>query len=225
MLVSHRHKFIYTKTGKTAGTSVEHYFEPFCVAEGTPRIRHGGAGQVSEAGIIGFRGPNRPRDRVWWHHMPAVQIKRLLGDEIWNAYFKFCVIRNPYEKVISLFYFLRKHARIKTNPKLSDRAQFQHWLLHGRLWLDRNKYAIDGEFCLDDVIKHEQLASDMERICARIGVPWNPAALPKLKGGVRPASANIDNMYSAETAEVVRKRYVFEFVNFGYAEDLAAYRE
>ncbi|KPA10844.1 hypothetical protein MHK_008953, partial [Candidatus Magnetomorum sp. HK-1] len=34
MLVSHRHKFIYTKTFKTAGTSVESYFEPFCMNDG-----------------------------------------------------------------------------------------------------------------------------------------------------------------------------------------------
>jgi len=34
MLVSHRYRFIYTKTIKTGGTSVESYFEPYCMADG-----------------------------------------------------------------------------------------------------------------------------------------------------------------------------------------------
>ena len=34
MLISHRKQFIYTKTYKTAGTSVEVYFEPYCMQEG-----------------------------------------------------------------------------------------------------------------------------------------------------------------------------------------------
>jgi len=40
MLVSHRKKFIYTKTAKTAGTSVESYFEPFCLPEGDWKLEH-----------------------------------------------------------------------------------------------------------------------------------------------------------------------------------------
>jgi hypothetical protein len=32
MLVSHQRKFIYTKTVKTAGSSVESYFEPYCIS-------------------------------------------------------------------------------------------------------------------------------------------------------------------------------------------------
>ena len=35
MLVSHQKKFIFTKTKKTEGTSVESFFEPYCVLEVT----------------------------------------------------------------------------------------------------------------------------------------------------------------------------------------------
>lgn len=34
MLISHRKRFIFTKTAKTAGTSVESYFEQYCMPEG-----------------------------------------------------------------------------------------------------------------------------------------------------------------------------------------------
>ena len=55
MLISHRKRFIYTKTVKTAGTSVESYFEPYCMREGEWSFSHSRAEYVSEAGIVGIR--------------------------------------------------------------------------------------------------------------------------------------------------------------------------
>jgi Sulfotransferase family len=227
MLVSHRSKFIYTKTVKTAGTSVELYFEPFCVdgaATDANAATHRHHEAVSAAGIVGFRGPNRPSTSIWWNHMPAANVKQRLGDSIWNSYFKFCVVRNPFDKVISLFYFQRKTGRIQVDPSAPDREQFARWLSSRRLPVDRNKFVIDGEFCLDDVIKYERLNQDMERICQRVGVPWIPSAFAKVKSGIRPAAATIANMYTRESAEAVRSRFAFEFHYFGYPEtpELAA---
>jgi hypothetical protein len=223
MLVSHRLKFIYTKTVKTAGTSVELYFEPFCVAGAPTKSNPGSDARdeyVSETGIVGFRGPDRPSTAVWWNHMPAADIKRLLGDSIWNSYFKFCVVRNPFDKVVSLFYFHRKTGRAEVDPSKSDREQFEHWLVNRSFSVDRNKYVIDGKFCLDDVIKYEQLHQDMERICERVGVPWNPSALPMVKTGMRPSGSTIGAMYSRASADLVRKRFAFEFAHFGYSQKI-----
>lgn len=224
MLVSHRHRFIYTKTAKTAGTSVEVYFEPYCTPDGSAVV-HGGPTRVSDAGIIGYRGASkkRPDDCVWWNHMPAAEIKQLLGDEIWNAYFKFCVIRNPYDKAISLFFYQRKHGRIGAESALSDREQFEQWILQGRIAIGRDRYVIDHKFCLDDVIRFERLEADMERVCQHIGVPWEASRFAQLKAGMRPRAARIANMYSAETAAVVHEKYAFEFTQFGYPADLQEY--
>ena len=53
MLISHRHRFIYTKTIKTAGTSVEIYFEEACIPPGSDIERgHGIPETVTEAGVI-----------------------------------------------------------------------------------------------------------------------------------------------------------------------------
>jgi len=105
MLVSHRYKFIYTKTVKTAGTSVESYFEPYCMKEGEWSFAHSRDEYTSETGIIGYRGNQIPDDCVYYNHMPAQKIKNLLGEDIWNSYFKFCVVRNPFSKAASYYYF------------------------------------------------------------------------------------------------------------------------
>ena len=121
MLVSHRYRFIYTKTVKTAGTSVESYFERFCMPDGTWQQSHERSEYESSSGIIGFRGVVIPENTRWWNHMPADLIKRQLGQDVWDSYFKFCVIRNPYEKCISAFSDFGKKYTVKSQA-LWDRV-------------------------------------------------------------------------------------------------------
>ena len=216
MLVSHRHRFIYTKTAKTAGTSVESYFEPYCMAEGEwtssgPREEY-----VSSAGIVGFRGGAIPKGCKWWNHMPAAQIKKQLGDEIWSSYLKFCVVRNPYDKAISEFYFLRKQGVLKADDRKSEAAQFEHWLASNGPAVDRDKYLIDGELCVDVVVKYEFLHRDLEQLCTRLGIPWNPELLPTFKKGIRPAEASVLSLYTEKAKEIVGEVYAFELKQFDY---------
>lgn len=220
MLVSHRHRFIYTKTLKTAGTSVESYFERFCMPNGEWDLSHARNEHVSESGIVGFRGPNMPPNCMWWNHMPAALIKDRVGKEIWADYFKFCVIRNPYDKVVSAFYFFRRanNAMSASGDLAHERAQFEHWLLQGRqLPIDRNKYLIDGKFCLDEVVRYETLAADLERICARLGVPWEPSLMPTFKSGVRPKSARAADLYTERAKKIVENAFAFELDFFNYS--------
>ena len=61
MLVSHARKFIYTKTLKTAGTSVEVFLEPYCRPPGEVAEHHTGQ-SVTDYGNLGqlpqvLRGP------------------------------------------------------------------------------------------------------------------------------------------------------------------------
>ncbi|MDG2617288.1 sulfotransferase family 2 domain-containing protein [Thermoleptolyngbya sichuanensis XZ-Cy5] len=216
MLVSHGHQFIYTKTLKTASTSVEAYFEPFCVEEGAANLARVREESVSAAGIVGYRGPGKPEGCRWWNHMPAAQIREQLGEDLWTRYFKFCVIRNPYEKAISAFYFGRSHAPSAPDSPSSDAAAFEHWLMTHGPPIDRNKYLIDGQFCLDEVIRYESLAADLERICAKLGVPWNPEALPQLKTGTRPKVAIARALYTNKSRQLVETAYAFELDYFGY---------
>ena len=92
MLISHINQFIYTKTAKTAGTSVESYFEKFCMPEDEWEFSHARDEYVSKEGIIGYRG-NDARGKKWVNHMSALEIRNNIGNSIWNSYFKFCVIR------------------------------------------------------------------------------------------------------------------------------------
>lgn len=225
MLVSHRHKFIYTKSFKTGGTSVEAYFERFCVKEdeGIPNLKHYEI--VSDVGIVGGRGGFKyKRNMKWKAHMPAKKIKAQIGEKIWQSYFKFCTIRNPYQLPVSRFYFDRgqnpnKLKELLTLPLPEVQNLFERWLLRRekRIGMEDFAYIIDGQFCLDDFIRYESLTEDLERICHKLNLPWNPAWLPKFYSGMRPQYATAKKLHTPKTKEWVEEKFAFELDYFGYS--------
>ena len=217
MLVSHRKRFIYTKTIKTAGTSVESYFEKYCVPEGSWQFSHARAEQIGEAGIIGYRGRGSKEAATYYNHMPAAEIKELLGEATWNRYFKFCVIRNPFDKLVSHFYYLVRKEMIDPGLLTGDEiTSFRNWLKQGGCIIDRDKYLIGGRVCLDYFIRYENLSADIKEVCAILEVPFEPEKLPRLKSGMRDHSVPLKDYYDNETIALVRKLYSFELNHFGY---------
>ena len=130
MIASFSRNFIFLKTRKTAGTSVECVLSAWCTDEDicttiTPvdemeRHRFGGAPRnfstrpdLEEDMRQAIRDGDI--DRIWavrremkdhvvhYNHMPAAEVRRALPD-LWERAFKFCVERHPYEKVVSLAY-------------------------------------------------------------------------------------------------------------------------
>ncbi|MGB4205293.1 MAG: sulfotransferase family 2 domain-containing protein [Bacteroidales bacterium] len=216
MLISHKYKFIYTKTVKTGGTSIESYFEKYCMKEGEWEFSHAREEYVSEHGIIGYRGENKTGSK-FYNHMPAKQIKDLIGKELWSNYFKFCVIRNPYDKLLSAFF----HFEIKRNNIITSKDQliyrFRNWIKTASAIVnDRNKYTIDGKLCVDDFIRTESILTDLEKICNRLDIPFIPSELPKLKSGFTPSDIVLQDYFDHEADKIVRNDFAFEFETFSY---------
>jgi len=232
MLISHRKRFIYTKTVKTAGTSVESYFEPYCMREGEWGFSHARNEYVSEAGIIGVRTgePLHVQGALWWNHMPARTIRALIGEKVWNDYFKFCVVRNPYDAVVSAYrffwvskqparregYLSRIAARFsKPEPSARIRADFEKWLGAVRLPIDQNKYMIDGRLCMDYVIRYEALAEGIRHVCNRLSIEYRPDALPHLKQSEK-SHLSLEAYFSPASLARVEQAYRYELDAFGY---------
>jgi len=118
----HEYKFFFLKTKKTAGTGIEIAPSKCCgevdtittisAADETLRPSLGSRGspnlhpQVSEDsfrdGLVCCRRLGR---KAYYNHMPAAEASLLGGPRIWNKHFKFCVERNPWDRMISLYYW------------------------------------------------------------------------------------------------------------------------
>lgn len=236
MLISHRKQFIYTKTYKTAGTSVEAYFEPYCMPAGTWQEMHLRDMYESESGVIGYRGSPRDTSELkWWNHMPAHLIKeRLADDQKWNTYFKFCVVRNPFDKVISAFhfqnkalpnqprwYYYRRRFMKRYNNVVHDgippsmKQDFKAWLKAGKMYVDRDKYFIADEMCVDFFIQYEDLAGGVKAVCEHLAIPFDAKRIPTYKAGIRPKK-DYSSLYDDEAIALVKDLFRFEVERFGY---------
>lgn len=216
---------------------MESYFEQYCMPEGEWQECHKREEYVSEAGIIGFRGRNR-RQSKWYNHMPAVEVRDLIGQAVWDSYFKFTIIRNPFDKLISGFYMFdrakqkptnqgpRKRAvkralnRVILSEKVegeSDIERFRSWIHNGGSIIDRDKYIIEGKECVDYFIRFENLNDGIQHVCERVSISFDPSMVPTFKKGARPRDIKTRDFYDQETRQIVEELYAWELQRFGYS--------
>ncbi len=215
---------------------MESYFEKYCMAQGEWAKSHGRDEYVSESGIIGYRGAER-KISTWYNHMPARAIRDLMGEEIWSHYFKFTVVRNPFDKLISGFFMYdrpqNKRGTIHGLKSLVKRMvgrgdpihrvkgtteveRFRSWIREGGAIIDRDKYLIDGKECLDYYIRFESLDDGIRQVCEQLSTPFEPARIPEFKKGLRHHRTKTRDYYDATTEKIVRNLYAWELEKFSY---------
>ena len=131
MIVSHKHRFIFIKTRKTAGTSIEVALAQIAGEDAIvtpldppepqhdPRNYKGGWPETLRWALANPRGRGHSLLRFlrdmridrhcdYYNHMPAWLLRAQVGHDTWDRYFKFCFERNPWEKVASLYSWLAR---------------------------------------------------------------------------------------------------------------------
>jgi hypothetical protein len=219
VLLSHSHHFIYTKTVKTAGTSVEIYFEDACIPPGNSIVRGHRIGEtVTSAGVIGYRGADTS-GCAWYNHMPAKEIRELTGQTIWNEYYKFCVVRNPFDKMVSLWWFINSKGdhRYEYEHFSKIKSDFSRWCVgHAPDAVDRDKYLIDGQISMDYFIRYESLLDGLDRVCRQVGYPFQPERLGKFKSDSRAIKQRFGDYYDRAAIAAVETAFGWELDYFGY---------
>ncbi len=190
MIVSHRHRFIFVRTRKTAGTSVEIGLSKFCgpddiITRDTDdalRRELGYPGPQNDGGIPRSaytfsewrRFLTRGERARFKNHTPAARIRALVGEEIWCSYYKFAIERDPWDKAISLYYWRTRDQQPR--PPLLTFLQ----KVGARSLSNAHIYMIGGELAVDRVIAYENLATQLEEIRQHLALP-EPVTLPRAK--------------------------------------------
>ncbi len=221
VLVCTQQSFIFLKPRKTAGTSVEMALEKFCGPPGRT-ITEATPGLFSEFGIIGHReqkraGVDKHDLSVWRQHIPAREVRRMVTPAFWDSAARIATVRNPFDRAISLFHWLRY---LKDAEPLTDfadtRAAFIEWIHRFETLSDKAVVHVHGVFAPTHIIRFEHLADDFAATCNELGL-IDPDPLPITKA--RPVSADnptIADYYDTATADLVRRTCGWMFTSGGY---------
>ncbi len=228
MIISHKHKFIFIKTRKTAGTSIEIALSKHCgpmdvitpIATEDEEVRR----------RLGYRGPQnweKPwyrygpgnlrkflrsgrRAARYWNHVSARTIRENIKNEIWTGYFKFCFERNPWDKTVSHFHYYRN----KTGARS---LTLDEYLKRGieKTITDHVLYCLDNDVVVDEVCRFEDLQNDFARMAKLIGLPEVPE-LPRTKSGFRKDKRPLEQILTPTARDQIAKSFAKEIELFGY---------
>ena len=216
MLVSHKHKFIYIKSIKTAGTSTEIFLEPYCVTNVLES--HGREMIQTNEGIIGTRmNQHLAEISEFYNHMPPYKIKNSIGEETFNSYTKIINIRNPFDMMVSHYYF-KPTFELYSNSEMS----FEDYLLKTNVVEDLSKkyrdlMYIEDEFIVDEIVRFENLEEDIFKLLDKLELPSPKRELGEYKKNKRRPDKDWKKMYSNETKELVEKHFKFYMDLFNYS--------
>lgn len=218
MIISHRYKFIFIKSHKTAGSSMEMALAPLCGPDDvvTPMESNNHTDlprNFHEQNWIGrtygksrlFRKCIKRHSPVlgtWYYeHMPAWRVRELIGEEIWNRYHKFCFERNPWDKVVS-YYNWKKFGQGRRMP------EFKTYVMEKshRLPMDARLY-FDGDQCMmDEVADYSGFLEQFAGICDRLSLPYD-GNMPREKTNITTKKVDYRDYYDDESKEKVAELF------------------
>lgn len=208
MILSHKYKFVFIHLGKTGGTAIANTLCPlvgidFGLTMYNPEI---------------YPGKN-------CKHISARELKQVLGEKIWQEYFTFCFVRNPYDMLLSAW---SMHKQVDgslswVNQDWRRYDTFRDFLqglliketkfpenFQTNMLLDEN-----DELLVDFIGKFENLQKDFDAVCDRIGI--KKTILEHL-GPSKHEPYN--SYYTASTATVVYDLFRKDFELLGYQKDI-----
>jgi hypothetical protein len=225
MLISHRHRFIYIKSRKTAGTSLEFALSsylgpgavitPFGEEEESRRIQAGGGpAQNFEIPYSRWRvrdwvkalGGKPPR---FSQHSPAYVVRRYVPGDMWDGYFKFSFERNPWDLAVSAYYWY--HRKDLDRPSFTDfvfsdnLAKYSNWAM----------YAIDNEVVVDRVYRFDQMDQALRDLARRFELEGE-LKVPRAKGEHRTDRRPYWHVYGERERRRVADVFAREIAEFGW---------
>jgi hypothetical protein len=210
-MISHTKKFLFIHVPKTGGNSVSTALQTYTdiqfVAANSPK---------------GF-GVNEnfwPIDPVYGSikHFSVEQWSTLLGESI-SDYFLFGTVRNPFDRAISTYFFMKQAMIQNRVPWLEDhsdearerfsKSEFHNFLVSGvptQLSFLKSNAGLNIH-----LMRYERLVEDFVAVSRKLGL--NQASLPVINASRRPPSTRL---LAADTQKLLIDVYQEDFRSFGY---------
>ena len=219
-MISIQKKFLFIHVPKTGGNSIQNILKDY-----------------SEDRIVGLKRNQKIIQRFEVRnekyntskHTTLTQYKSVMDAELYNSLFKFAVIRNPWDRMIS-FYFSphlggRGWNRYAFFELVKNVQPVRHYICQKKgltiviplrnifrefgVHLHLGNKRIDTD--IDFLIRFEQLNKDFTTVCEKLNIPFTP--LPRVN---RSKHNHYSSYYDDETKEAVRLKFADEIAAGNY---------
>jgi len=202
-MISHKHKVIFVHIPKCGGTSIEDVlFKPLC--------------RRSKKDLFGF--PNKYQTGGLQHLMSSHIIEEV-GEDIFNQYFKFSFVRNPWDKMVSQYHYtIAKRQDLQNHIGITKSSSFKKYI--NRVfkaemfvqWDQQYKFLYVNKKCVVDFLgRFESIQEDFNIVCDKIGI--RQQKLPHIHKSDR---KHYTEYYDDKTREIVAEKYSKDIEIFGY---------
>lgn len=206
-MISQDKEFIFIHIPKTAGTSIYSAL----------------GGDRKEDNLFGY---NKKLD-LYLQHLTAEEMLKyqFVTEPEFRNYFKFCFVRNPWDRVVSEWLWRTKNVP-RHNLHRYVRLSLKHFIEKVPTWrgkvgsrirrhlLPQHQFIYDaqGQPMVDYVGRFENLRQDFDTICQQIGLdgaelPWSNSTRVKI---------SYRDYYDDETYEMVKDLYAEDIDYFDY---------
>jgi len=214
MRISHSHKFIFFATPRTGSTTIRNVLDKY-------------------SDISSILISDITKDFPFYHHISALELKRIFECRGWNwdSYEKFCFVRNPYDRVVSLYHHylrMRKNWKVRNMKTFKTKLKFiitrppsfRDYVMNintnDRLPTSLESFLCDedGKFLVNEILMYENLKDDLQRFLKKLNISVTPEEIPHLN-----ASADrkqYRQYYDEELIKKVKNLYEYEFKRFKY---------
>ena len=238
MIISHKHKFIFIKTRKTAGTSLEIALGDHCgpkdiitrISMEDERVRR----KISLRGAQNYRisfafytwqdWKNlliKGRFKRFENHDTAEKIKSFITEEQWNDYFKFCFERNPWDKMVSHYYWKKSFYQLVNFEEYISRGESGKITGFLETINSRDQYSLDGKVAVDKIYKYEEMDQALSDITSRLGLS-NPLKMPnyRAKGQHREEKQDMRSLLNDDHIQWIAEKFAqeIELLNYKFPE-------
>jgi len=156
-------------------------------------------------------------------HLLASQIRQEVGDQIFNSYFKFTIVRNPWDRIVSQYVYMSARDDLRAFIGMSQGDSLKRYLeLIGRTkhvqWEKQVAFVQDpnGSLLVDYVGRFEQFSDSVAHILRTLGIP--SCSLPHKRRGDR---GPYHEYYDDESREMVASMFSEDIASFGYSFEVA----
>lgn len=224
MLMSHKYKFIFIHIYKTAGTSIMGEFVPY--SRLIDRLAYDFWISRKVYGVIlkqmGWQDDGMKQFTGFHKHATAFDIKKKIGDNIFDSYYKFSFVRNPFDFLVSLYFYIlqAKEHIMHQDVSMMNYFEFLKW------YLSQNPpHQIDflmnpdrDQKLVDYIGRFETIENDVNIVKKHLNLSIS-SNIHHMNPSIKRKSKNYKDYYDHKSRDLVLSYFKSDFENLGYDFD------